>query len=490
MNSTELSYKSASELTSLLQAREVSAVELAQAAIARIEQHDAQINAVCVRDFERALSAAGDADAALAQGMGDTRPLLGIPMTVKDSFNIAGLPTTWGMPWAKDFRPNEDAIAVARIKAAGAVVLGKTNVPFALGDLQTYNEIYGTTSNPWNLERTPGGSSGGSAAALAAGFGALSIGSDIAGSLRVPAHFCGIYAHKPTFGILPSRGHVPPGVPALPMERDLSVIGPMARSAFDLSLLFNVLSASGGAPASAVEFKLPVPRHQELKGFRVLIRETHPLVPTGEATRLAIARLAGQLAAAGARVEYESAVAPDAAAAARLYMRLLFASMASNWPPAVYEQSLQQAAKLDAADVSLAAERIRGSVLTHRDWLAADMARHKLRQSWQELFKDFDAVISPVSPTPAFAHDQSPDQFRRTLDVDGTSILYADQLAWASEATTPGLPATSIPIGTSADGLPIGVQIIGPMYGDRTTLKLAELLEMELGAFRPPKQFC
>ena len=204
----EFAHCSATQLAAAMAAGEVSATELVEQAIARIERYDGELNAICVPDFDRALGAAADADCARAAG--DIRPLLGVPMTVKESFNVAGLPTTWGFPAFKDFVATEDAVAVARLKAAGAIVLGKTNVPLGLGDLQSYNAIYGTTNNPWDLGRTPGGSSGGSAAALAAGYGALSIGSDIGGSLRAPAHFCGIYAHKASFGLLPTRGHTPP----------------------------------------------------------------------------------------------------------------------------------------------------------------------------------------------------------------------------------------------------------------------------------------
>lgn len=211
--------RSARELARALAARQVSALELAEEAIGRIERHDPRINAICVRDFDRARQAARAADRAIAQG--NAGPLAGIPMTVKESFNVAGLPTTWGFAPQRDFIAAEDALAVARVKAAGAVILGKTNVPVALADWQSYNEIYGVTGNPFDVARTPGGSSGGSSAALAAGYGALSLGSDIGGSLRAPAHFCGVYAHKPTHALVPTRGHSPPPFPALAMDRDL-----------------------------------------------------------------------------------------------------------------------------------------------------------------------------------------------------------------------------------------------------------------------------
>jgi amidase len=219
------SFATATELSDALARKQVSAVELTEHAIARIERHDGKINAVCVRDFDRALDAARAADT--ARNRGETKPLLGIPLTVKESYNVAGLPTTWGMPAQKDYHPTEDALAIARVKNAGGVILGKTNVPLGLGDTQSYNDIYGTTNNPYDLSRTPGGSSGGSSAALAAGYGPLSLGSDLAGSLRVPACYCGIFAHKPTLALVPTRGHLPPSLPPLPLERDLIVIGPM-----------------------------------------------------------------------------------------------------------------------------------------------------------------------------------------------------------------------------------------------------------------------
>ncbi len=229
MSKSKWSFKTATELSAALAAKKVSAVELAQEAIGRIERHDGKINAVCVRDFEPG-SGSGRAPPMPPARAARARPLLGIPMTVKESYNVAGLPTTWGFPAQKDFTPAEDALAISRVKEAGGVILGKTNVPIGLGDWQSYNDIYGTTNNPFDLGRTPGGSSGGSSAALAAGYGPLSLGSDIGGSLRVPAFHCGVYAHKPTFALVPSRGHTPPPLPALPFDRDLAVIGPMARS--------------------------------------------------------------------------------------------------------------------------------------------------------------------------------------------------------------------------------------------------------------------
>ncbi len=475
----------ATELAAALAGKSVSAVELARHAIARIERHDGPINAMCVRDFERALAAAQAADAARSRG--EQGPLLGIPMTIKESFNLAGTPTTWGIPAFKDFTPDQDAVAVARVKAAGAVILGKTNVPFGLGDWQSYNDIYGATSNPWDLGRTPGGSSGGSSAALAAGFGALSLGSDIGGSLRAPAHYCGIYAHKPTLGLLPTRGHTPPPLPPLPAEPDLAVIGPMARGAVDLMLLLDVLAGPDeDTTGIAYRLALPPPRHDDLPSYRVLVLDQHPLLPTAASVRHAIHRLAERLAKAGVKVAHESPLLPDPAEAARLYMRMLFSFLAVNWTPEVLAQTRDRAAALDPGDTSLAAELTRGAVLSHRDWILADFARARLRRQWRELFAAFDVVVCPVMPTPAFVHDREPDQDRRRITIDGSDHAYLDQMAWPGVATLPGLPATAAPIDRSPDGLPIGVQIIGPMYQDRTPLRFAELIEREFGGFVPP----
>ncbi|WP_405494722.1 amidase [Nocardia sp. NBC_00511] len=482
----EWTFRAATQLAAALRTGDVTSTELTEEAITRIEREDKTINAICVPDFERARAAAREADAALARG--EERPLLGIPVTVKESYDIAGLPTTWGNPLQANYIPDQDALAVARLKAAGAVVLGKTNVPFMLGDVQSYNDIYGTTNNPWDLTRTPGGSSGGSAAALAAGFGALSIGSDIAGSLRTPAHFCGVYAHKPSFGLVPTRGHVPPPGPALPSERDLSVVGPMARTAADLTLLLEVMA--GPDPLTqgvAYDLRLPPARHDRLADFRVLVLEEHPLIPTGAAVRAAVHRVADALSAAGARVAYDSALLPDQTDAATLYQQLLLATLASGYPPEAYEFMRTAAEALDPEDRGLNAARLRGAASSYRDWLEANTRRERHRHAWRALFDEFDVVLCPITPTPAFPHEHNPQWGERQLDIDGTDHPYADQLVLAGMATMPGLPATAIPVGRSPEGLPVGVQLIGPMLEDRTPLRLAELLEESIGGFQPPQ---
>jgi amidase len=480
---TSWEYRTTKELVAALQARKISAVELTDHVIARIEVLDPKINAVVVRDFDRGREAAKAADAALSRG--ERLPLLGIPMVIKESFDVPGLPTTWGIPAFKDHIPSEDALMVARVKAAGAIILGKTNVPLMLGDWQSYNEIYGTTNNPWDLSRSPGGSSGGSSAALAAGFGPLSLGSDIGGSLRTPAHYCGVYAHKPTLNLVPPRGHAIPDT--TPREADLAVVGPMARSAADLDLALEVTAGPDEARAGiAYRLALPPPRHNVLKDFRVLVIDNHPSLPTAPSVRTALNRLAQRLVKAGVKVAHESPFLPDLAESAKLFMRLLMAALSERWPPELYEQAQAAAAKLKADDNSLAAERSRGAVISHRDWAQASAARMKLQQQWYDLFREWDVVLCPPMPTSAFPHDHSTPMSERKIEIDGKEYAYFDQLVWPGVATTPGLPATAAPIEVSETGLPIGVQIVGPYFEDRTPIGFAELIEREFGGFVPP----
>lgn len=482
---TDFTYASAAELSKALDAGEVSSVELTSAAITRIERLDGAINALCVRDFERAESAARAADAARARG--ERTPLLGVPMTIKESLDIAGLPTTWGVRAFKDHVAAVDAVAVDRLKRAGAVLLGKTNVPVGLGDFQTYNPIYGTTNNPWDLTRTPGGSSGGSAAALAAGFGALSIGSDIGGSLRNPAHFTGVHAHKPSIDLLPIRGHTFPGMPPLPAEGGLGVIGPMARSAADLATLVGLLSdPDEESRGIAYRTALRPPRHDRLADFRVLVLDSHPLVPVSAEVRTAIDDLVVRLEAAGVRIRRDSPHLPDQAEVARNYMRLLQSAVSGGFPPDVYQAAVAAAAGFGEDDDSLVAERARGVVLSFRDWLTADGVRARHRAAWRELFTEIDIVLAPIFSTPAFPHDQSPHQWTREILIDGTPHDYNDQLAWAGNATASGLPATAVPVTRTPAGLPIGVQLIGPLLEDYTPIRFAELIEREFGGFTPP----
>ena len=438
MAKSQWSFKTATELSAALAAKKISAVELAEDAIGRIERHDAKINAICVRDFARGLDAARAADAARARG--ETGALLGLPLTVKESYNVAGLPTTWGLPAQKDFVPGEDALSISRVKQAGGVILSKTNVPVSLGDWQSYNEIYGITNNPYDLGRTPGGSSGGSSAALAAGYGPLSLGSDIGGSLRVPAFHCGVYAHKPTFALVPSRGHTPPPLPPLPFDRDLSVIGPMARSAADLTLLLDVIAGPDPIEAGkAYSLKLPAPRHDELKDFRVLLLTTDPVMPTSASMRAAIEKLAVDLGKAGVTVTRESPLFPDFAASTRLYMRILMSFLAASFQPEIYAGAQAAAARLSPDDTksrggAAARHRAQPSRLGDGRRHACAAARAMARAVWGfrrgDLPRDADAGLSARS----FRRSgEAPHQHRR----QGLRLSRSAGLAWYRDAPGP-----------------------------------------------------
>jgi amidase len=479
-----LSYCNVRELRSLLDEGNISATELLEHAIARIERLDRSINAIVVRDFERARDAARAADGLLRSG--HRRPLLGIPMTVKESFNVAGLPTTWGFPDAQNYRPADDALVVQRLKGAGAIIIGKTNIPLAVSDWQSFNNLYGTTNNPWNTACSPGGSSGGSAAALAAGFVALEVGSDLRGSMRVPAHYCGIYAHKPTHGIVPLRGHIPPGVEALPINPDLAVAGPMARCAEDLGLALDVIAGPDDAESIGWKFDMPGARHDILRDYRVLVVRTHPLMPTSTEISGSLDRIADRLASVRAKVFDQAERLPSLEDTARTYTKLFMSFTAASWPAELYDKVGMAVAAAASEIDTPRARRAQAAVLSHRDWVLADRVRASLRQRWRDLFDDFDVILCPTMPTPALPHDHLRDQEGRRISIDGEAWNYEDQDPWLTIASLTGLPSTVAPIGQSKSGLPIGMQIIGPHMGDRTSIAFAALVEQLTGSFLPP----
>lgn len=480
----ELPYQGAAQLVAAMADKRISSSELLEETISRIETNDQIINAMPIRDFEGARVAAKAADAALATGV--RKPLLGLPISVKESFNVVGLTTTWGNIEYKNWQPDEDALTIARLKAAGAIIIGKTNVPFMLKDWQTYNDIYGTTNNPWNINMTPGGSSGGSAAALAAGFVSLELGSDLAGSLRVPAHFCGIFSHKPTQDLIPLRGASPPATPMLTNRMDLVVAGPMARTSADLALALNLLAGPDElADGKGYTLSLPLPRHHHLNAFRVLVIDEHPLCPTSLNVARSIEGLVTRLVKAGVSISRHTKNIPDLIKTAEVFSVLLGAFGAADLPIETYKKLSAATQDLHAEDTSLHACLLRGSVSTHREWLLATRTRALLRQQWRALFKEYDVIICPVAPTAAFPHDHS-NQQKRKIKIDGVMLPYNTQLIWPSIATMCGLPATVAPINYTENGLPLGVQIIGDYLEDYTTIHFAHLLEREFGGFSIP----
>ncbi len=479
---TDLAYAPAADLAALIRRRELSSRELLDHLLARVERLNPKINAVVDQNVEAAAARAAAADAAATAGDW-WGPLHGLPMTVKDTYDVPGMPNTAGAPQLADHVPDQPAAAVQRLFDAGAVVFGKTNVPIWAGDFQSYNDVYGTTRNPWEPGRTPGGSSGGAAAAVAAGFTPLEVGSDIGGSIRNPAHFCGVFGHKPSYGIVPLTGHVPgpPGTRRLP---DLAVGGPLARTAADLELALDALAGPPpGDPAWRLE--LPPPRADRLDGFRVAAWLDDPLCPVDAGVGEVLDGAIAALAEAGSSVEQAARPAIDAGRANHVYMRLLQAETAAGFSEAVLDQFREAAAGLDPHDRSAAAGRVRGAVQSHREWLSADESRHRTRADWAAFFDEFDVLLCPVMPTTAFPHDHSPMD-ERTVTVNGAPFPYLDQLFWAGLASAAYLPATALPAGLAGDGLPVGLQVIGPHLEDRTPLRFAAAAAEVLGGFTPP----
>jgi len=484
----ELSYRSASACLAALRAGEVSSVELVDACIARIEALNSELNAVVAKDYERARKSAHLADAARAHG--DQLGLLhGLPITVKDSLETAGLVTTSGAPRLRDHVPKEDAVAVHRAIEAGAIVLGKTNLPIYAGDWQSYNAVYGRTNNPWDVTRTVGGSSGGAAASLAAGFVPLEIGSDIGGSIRTPAHYCGVYGHKPSHGIVPGRGHIP-GPPGTKSEPDLAAVGPLARTAGDLGLALDVIAGPDVLSRDGWTLELPAPRVEQLKGFRVGYWLDDPLCPIDSPVRAELEATVESLRPLVKLVDIGAPLRLDRIVP--LYLRLLMGVIGSDMPKPLRIMTrvlipyYALAERLGIETDLITRSAARGMHQSHSDWNRANEGRTRLRWQCHELFKDIDVLLTPVVSVTAFPHQTRGNHLSRSLTVDGKKRPYMDHVCWAALATAAFLRATSAPVGVTPDGLPVNIQIVGPFLGDRTALRFAELLAEVRGGFQPP----
>lgn len=484
----DMAFRSAGELAAAVRNKEISSLELTELYIERIVEYDGQINAMVVRRFDQAREAARAADEALAQGR-SLGPLHGVPISIKEAYNVEGTPTTWGMQMFKDNIATSDSDTAGRLMAAGAHYLGKTNVPLQLADFQSYNDIYGTTNNPWDLERTPGGSSGGSSAALAAGLTALESGSDIGGSIRNPAHYCGVYGHKPTWGVVSARGHSLPGMVGPP---DIAVVGPMARSAEDLALAMDI---TAGADMFGAGWKLDLsrPNKTSLSDFRVAFWPSDELLPVSSETAGRVQSIADSLADLGATVS-DNARPPFAECGLSIedvldtYQSLLWGVMSAGNPDDVHEEIKKQAVELAADDKSVHAHFVRGAAQDHRSWTFHNNRRHLIRLAWDAFFQDWDILICPQTPTSAFKQDQSP-HWGRTLSFDDQTIEYMSQLAWAGLITVAHLPSTVFPTGPTAEGLPIGLQAVGKEFDDYVTIDFARLMAQEIGGFVPPPGF-
>jgi amidase len=454
-------FATATETADAVRTKKISARELLQLTFDRIDRHNPQVNAIIWQDRDRAMARAREADAAMARGAA-TGALHGVPITIKESFAYRDSPNTWGLPELEHAISPRTAVAVERLESSGAIVVGKTNVPVMLGDWQTYNPIHGTTNNPWDLARTPGGSTGGGAAAVAAGLGSLAIGSDLAGSIRIPAHFCGVYGHKPSLNLVSVEGFQPgpwDGSPGYPM--DLAVVGPLARSARDLSVALDVLGGANGDDAKAWRWRMPPPRHTRLADFRIKCVFDDSADPISSEVGAVFENVDAELRRTGARLSHGWPSGLDLQAHLRTFQYLLLA--------------LVNAEKM---------------VDPHARWLHETQNRLKLRARWQSYFEDHDVMLLPTTFTAAFAHDHGQPMENRSVDtLEGKRSYLRDMASWIAVATVTGLPATVVPVGRTRAGLPVGIQVVAPMWEDATAIEFAALLSDIIGGFTAPPAF-
>jgi amidase len=475
---------SATELVNKIKSKEISSKELTQLYIDRIEKYDNDINAVVIRMFDKAIEDAEKADEALSQGK-DLGPLHGLPMTIKESYAIEGHKTTWGNEAFRNNTAAADGLAVQRFKDAGAHFIGKTNIPLDLADFQSYNAIYGTTNNPWDLKRIPGGSSGGSAAALAAGFTGLEAGSDIGGSIRNPAHYSGVYGHKPTYGIIPMTGHeLVSNVP----DADLAVCGPLARSAEDLRQALDIMAGPAEREAAGWKLNLPEADFKELKDLKIAVWANDEMAPVSHEIEERAMQVGETLAKLGATVSFEARPNFDPEAAQINYQLLLQSVMSGGMPPEEKEKIQKIVDQLDPGDFSSDAVNARGVVLSHSDWISSNFQREKLKIAWKEFFEEWDILICPQMATTAFEHDHR-SYNERTIMVNNQEQSYFQQIFWAGMIVNAYLPSTVFPTGPSADGLPIGLQAVSGAYQDYKTIEFTRLLANEIGGFIAPPNY-
>ncbi|MDZ4297922.1 MAG: amidase [Moraxellaceae bacterium] len=491
----DFAFWGAKKLVTALSEGVVTSEALLEIYISRIERLNPSVNAVVAYDFEQARQRAREADAATRQGQ-SWGPLHGLPITIKDTYEVPNMPCAAGTPEYQNHIPMQSAHAVQKLLDAGAIVFAKTNVPYKALDIQTYNSVYGVSNNPWDLARTTGGSSGGAAAALACGFTALELGSDIGGSIRLPAHFCGVYGHKPTHGIISMQGHIP-GPPGHLAEPDLAVAGPMARTAEDLGFMLDLITGPSLLDSPGWQLTLPPATQKQLSDFRVLLWVDDPHFPIDQHMTKAYQSLSEKLQAEGVKVTTGSPLGIGLTDIYQLYF-LQMGTMMKAWltrqerkergmltpfggMTATFVRNIKKWVDLPASIDCF----IEGLTMSHGAWLEVIEESLQLRERFIKVFSDYDVILAPPTLTTAFAHNHERLTTRK-IDINGESRHYADLFAWISPATLMGLPATSAPLGFSPDELPINVQIIGGPFQDKTTIKFAELLAHLYGGFKKP----
>jgi amidase len=477
MNEAALHHRSVHQLRRSIEDGSLSSRELLDHFLARIDALDSAVNAVVTLDVERAVAAAAAADEATAGGR-SSGPLHGIPITVKDALAVRGTRSTGGAVELADHVARADADVVAAVRAAGAIPFAKTNVPSWSGDIQTYNDVFGTTNNPLDAARTPGGSSGGPAASVALGFTGFELGTDIGGSIRIPSAYCGVVGHKPSYGLVPCGGYIDRVDYGL-TEPDINVHGPIARSVDDLELLLDVIAGPRPDAAIAVRHVVPPARHERIDACRVAVWPDSDACPASAATVAAVEQAGDVLASLGATVDRDARPAIDADEALRNGLWIVGGEISPSLADDEFEffRSLAGNPDLDEATT----RTVSALTATHRSWLAADVERAKVRAAWRSFFGAVDALVCPVIITPPFEHVQEGTVATRTVPVDGVERPYLDLLWWTVLVGMAYLPATVVPVATTDDGLPVAVQVVGPYMEDRTALAVAGALRRELG---------
>lgn len=483
--SLALPFQTAKQLAAAIRKKKIGCLELLDLYLKRVEAYNPELNAIIATDVEGARKRAKASDRAVKAGK-KLGPLHGVPMTIKESFDVTGYPTTWGDPAFKDSIAKTNSLVAQRMTDAGVTLFGKTNIPLNLADWQSYNAVYGSTNNPWDLGRTPGGSSGGSGAALAAGLTGIEAGSDIGASIRNPAHYCGVWGHKPTWGVVCPKGHALAGAVAY---GDIGVVGPLARGAEDLEIALEAMAGPDDIDGRGWTLNLPRSKKTRLREFKVAVLLTDPNAEVDDSVQEQISNLATFLSKNKAKVSHTARPAIDTAELNDVYIRLLRGATSARMSDEVYEQARKDAASLPASDMSYFAQMQRGNSLAHRTWLQLNEKRHKMRLAWDEFFQDYDLMLCPVAVTAAFPHDQAGLRHKRTIVVNNKKVPVVDQIFWAGYSGVTWLPSTAAPIGQTKEGLPVGVQIIGPQYGDYSCIQFAKLLEKEYRGFEPPPAY-
>ena len=457
MSATDPALWTTTRQVAAIRSRELASVELLDAHLARIERLNPAVNAVCTLSVDNARAQAVAADEATANGQ-SWGPLHGVSHTVKDAIATEGIRSTGGSPKLLDHVPQHDAEAVAIVRRAGAIILGKTNVPLWSGDFQTFNEMFGTTNNPWAVDRVPGGSSGGAAAAVACGMSSFEIGTDIGGSVRVPAAFCGVYGHKPSFGVIPTLGYLdePNGGVT---ESDVNVFGPIARSADDLELLLRLLA--GPTPDRAVGWRLELPRPDvvDLRSLRVATWFDEPDCAMDDEMISVLNGVADRLVEAGVTVDRGAR------------------------PEIDFTTSWRAGAWLIGAAVAVGGDEHN---ISHTDWLFADRERARRRLQWAAFFEEVDVLLCPITSTPAFPHQQEGTWADREFVVNGKTVPYYSLEAWPALIGSAYLPSTSAPVGRTSAGLPVGVQVVSPYLHDHRSISVARLITELVGGYIVP----